>query len=69
MLEKDISASKPKLHESRGEEANADREKLQAALHKMKTTPGYIREDAIDERIAFFEYQIWMESTTLKPPR
>ena len=30
MLEKDISASKPKLHESRGEEANADREKLQA---------------------------------------
>ena len=30
MLEKDISASKPKLHESRGEKANADREKLQA---------------------------------------
>ena len=29
-LEEDISASKPKLHESRGEEANADREKLQA---------------------------------------
>ena len=29
MLEKDISASKPKLDESRGEEANADREKLQ----------------------------------------
>ena len=36
---------------------------MKAALHKMKTTPGYIREDTIDERIAFFEYQIWMEST------
>ena len=30
MLKKNISASKPKLHESRREEANADREKLQA---------------------------------------
>ena len=39
---------------------------MKAALHKMKTTPGYTREDAIDERIAFFEYQIWTESTTLK---
>ena len=39
---------------------------MKAALHKMKTTPGYTREDAIDERIAFFEYQIRMESTTLK---
>ena len=39
---------------------------MKAALHKMTTTPGYTREDAIDERIAFFEYQIWMESTTLK---
>ena len=38
MLEKDISASKPKLHESRGEEANADREKLQAERWKLRCT-------------------------------
>ena len=30
MLKKNISASKPKLHESRGVEEHADREKLQA---------------------------------------
>ena len=41
---------------------------MKATLHKMKTTPGF-REDAVDERIAFFEYQMWMESTMLKPPR
>ena len=39
---------------------------MKAALNKMKTTPGYTSEDAIDERIAFCEHQIWTESTTLK---
>ena len=36
MLEKDISASKPKLHGSRGEGANADREKLQAEVKSFR---------------------------------
>ena len=39
---------------------------MKAALNKMKTTPGYTREDAINERIAFIENQIWTESTTLR---
>ena len=44
---------------------------MKAALHKMKTTPGYIREDAIDERIAFFGVPDMdgvhhVEATTLK---
>ena len=39
---------------------------MKAALNKMKTTPGYTSEDAINERIAFIEYQIWTESTTLQ---
>ena len=58
---------------------NADREKLQderksfeegkemkAALNKMKKTPGYTNEDAIDARIASIEYRMWTESITLK---
>ena len=39
---------------------------MKAALNKMKTTLGYTREDAINERIAFIENQIWTESTTLR---